>query len=341
MTEDKRLWDSCQEKLEKQVLELQNELNEARVLSQGREELCSELRQAKTDLEEKVLKLEGDLNEELGSELMKEKNEMQNKVTECNDETEELKAKLAERGFLWDSSKTELEATVAGLQNELKETRLLSLKHEEACIQLRHEKTKLEDELKDLDDTNEELHAKMTENGCLWDTCKANLEGTVIKLRKKLNETKILAHNNQVLYNEISREKSEMETNFHQSINEAKQLKDKIAEEGHLWDISKREFEVTFAKLQNELNEARMLSQKHEDLWSQSEQEKTELENNFNQSINEIQQLKEKLAEDRHKWYSYKREFEITFAKLQNELNEARMLSQKSCVMCSEKKTIR
>ncbi|XP_057842816.2 uncharacterized protein LOC131052217 [Cryptomeria japonica] len=338
ITEDKLLWDSCQEKLEKQVSELQNELNEARVFSQGREELCSELRRAKTDLEEKVLQLEGDLNEarilikkheELLSELMKEKNEMQNKVTECNDETEELKAKLAERGFLWDSSKTELEATVAGLQNELKETRLLSLKHEEACIQLRHEKTKLEDELKDLDDTNEELHAKMTENGWLWDTCKANLEGTVIKLQKKLNETKILAHNNQVLYNEISREKSEMETNFHQSINEAKQLKDKIAEEGHLWDISKREFEVTFAKLQNELNEARMLSQKHEDSWSQSEQEKTELENNFNQSINEIQQLKEKLAEDRHKWDSYKREFEITIAKLQNELNEARMLSQK------------
>ncbi|XP_057831895.1 uncharacterized protein LOC131042602 [Cryptomeria japonica] len=194
-------------------------------------------------------------------------------------------------GCLWESSKTELEATVAGLQNELNETRVLSLKHEEACIQVRNEKVKLE-ELKELNNRNEELRAKMTENGCLWNTCKANLEGTIVKLHKKLNETKILVHNNQALYNEISREKAELEDDFNQFINDTKLSKEKLAEDRHTWDNCKGEFEVAIEKLQNDLNEARMPSQKYEVLWSQSGEEKNELEKTVLGLQNELDETK-------------------------------------------------
>lgn len=44
MSEDKRSWASCKEKLENQVSELQNELNEAKVSSERHEQLCSKLR---------------------------------------------------------------------------------------------------------------------------------------------------------------------------------------------------------------------------------------------------------------------------------------------------------
>ncbi|XP_057845519.2 uncharacterized protein LOC131054934 [Cryptomeria japonica] len=359
MSEDKRSWDSCKEKLENQVSELQNELNEAKVFSQGHEQLCK-----------------------LRSELLKENNQLESKVREYSDGTEELKAKLSETGCLWESSKTELEATVTGLQNELNETKVLSLKDEEACIQLRHEKIKLEGELREMNNRNEELHEKMTEKGYIWDTCKVNLEGMIVKLQKKLNETKILAHHNQVLCNEISREKAELENNLNRSINETQQLKEKLAEDRHMWDASKGEFEVTIAKLQNDLNEARILSQKLADaqyekktliqeyraLWAHLRDEKYELEdklrecndrnkelhaqmreycrlwearkakfedsiaglqNNFNQSINETKQLKEKLA-------TCTGEFQVTIAKLQNELNEATMLSHKHEDWCSQ-----
>ncbi|XP_059067090.1 uncharacterized protein LOC131858111 [Cryptomeria japonica] len=132
----------------------------------------------------------------------------------------------------------------------------------------------------------------MTEKGYLWDTCKVNLEGTIVKMQNKLNETKILAHHNQVLCNEISREKAELEYNLNQSINETQQLKEKFAEDRHMWDASKGEFEVTIAKLQNDLNEARMLSQKYEDLWSQSGQEKNELEKTLRRLQNEVDETK-------------------------------------------------
>ncbi|XP_057831896.1 uncharacterized protein LOC131042603 [Cryptomeria japonica] len=164
----------------------------------------------------------------------------------------------------------------------------------------------------------------MTENGCLWNTCKANLEGTIVKLQKKLNETKILAHDNQA---KIRREKAELEDNFNQSINDTKLLKEKLAEDRHAWDTylwsqlgqEKNELEKTLKGLQNELDEIKILRIKDQELCNVLREENNRLGNKLKQSNDRIGKLNTKFKEAELLWVRNKDHLESRLADVQYE----------------------
>ncbi|XP_059067415.1 uncharacterized protein LOC131858250 [Cryptomeria japonica] len=232
---------------------------------------------------------------------------------------------MTEHRCLWESSKAELEGTVAGLENELNETRL---KHDEYCIHLRHEKEHLEEKLKGYDYKNNE-----SENSSFWITCKADLEETIAELQNELNESRILCQKNQVSCNVISKENIELENKLKESVNEAKELKEKMAEDGYLWEICQGELENKVAISENDVKEAIMLSQKHEKLWSQSKQEKNEFENRVKQCNHMIEELEGKMNEDRSLWDACKTDMQGEIVKLQDRLdfavNESNVLEQR------------
>ncbi|XP_057843662.2 uncharacterized protein LOC131053078 [Cryptomeria japonica] len=229
MTQDKQLWDSCKTTLEDMVLGLQNELNATRVLSQGYEELCIKLGQEKKDLE--------------------------NKVKEFNGINKKLQNKIIEDGVLFDACKVELKGRVAELQDELDKTRNLWRKHENLSTELRQENIELANKLKHSYDETEELKEKLTEDCCLWNLSKTELEGTVAELQNELNETR-LKHEEFCI--QLTDEKKHLEEKLKEFDNETKELKGKMTQDRGLWDSSKAEWEHTVAGLQNELNATRL-----------------------------------------------------------------------------------
>ncbi|GLJ23415.1 hypothetical protein SUGI_0443160 [Cryptomeria japonica] len=368
-------FDACKVELKGRVAELQDELNETRKLCQENENLSTELRQKNTELGNKlkesndeskelkekltedgclwslckaelegtVARLQNELNEirlkyeEFCIQLRDERKLLEEKLEEFDDETKELKTAMTEDRCLWDSSKAELESTIAELQNELNETRL---KHDAYYIHLRDEKEHLQEKLKGYEYKNKELHVNMIENASVWNTCKANLEKTIAELQNELNESRILSQKNQVSCNEISKEKNELENKLIESINETKELKENMAEDGCLWEICKEEFEDKVAKSENEVEEARMLGKTHEKLWSQSREENNEFENKVKQCNDMIEELQGKMNEDRSLWDTCKADMQGEIVKLQDELdsavNEREVLKQRYEELCAK-----
>ncbi|KAH9331602.1 hypothetical protein KI387_003710 [Taxus chinensis] len=370
MAEDSCLLDTCKASMEGKVAEMQNEFNEIRILSQKHEQLCTELKNEKIELESKLkeyndeskklkekmakdghlwdvckAKLEGTVagfqtelkeHEELCTQLKQEKVELESKLQEYNEETIELKHKMGEDGLLWDSHKASLEGSIAGLQNKLNDSRMLREEHEELCAQLKQEKVGLENKLKEYNEEIEKLKVKITEDGCFWDFCKANLEGEVAGLKNELIELRMLSERNEALCMQLRQEKIELENKVKEDNDVTKKLQAKMTEDGCLWDNCKANLEGTVAKLENELNETRMLSQKHKELCTQLTQEKVEIETKMKKCYDGIKILLSKSNEKERFWDACKGKLEGTVEVLKNELNEKVKFIQEHEHLCTQ-----
>ncbi|KAH9296881.1 hypothetical protein KI387_028563 [Taxus chinensis] len=336
MDEDGLFLDDCKGNLQLKVAELQEELNEIRIISQNRKQLCTELSQ--------------------------ENKELENKLQEYNDETKKLKEKMIEDGCLWDSCKK-------NLQNKLNEMGMLWKEHEKLCTTLKEEKNVLENKLQEYDDETKELKKKMLQDGCMWNSCKAKLEDTVTFLQNELVETQMLRKELEELCTQLKQEKVELENKLIEYSEEIHELKEQMTEDVCLWDSCKEILQGRVATLENQLIETRMLNQRYEEWCIRVREEKIDMENNLRNELKETRllslrdkelcaQLRQEKAEDENKlekctdgnkkllakktedenlWdTACKVNFESAVAGLQDESNKKTNLCQENEELCTQ-----
>ncbi|GLJ42909.1 hypothetical protein SUGI_0889810 [Cryptomeria japonica] len=195
MTEHRCLWESSKAELEGTVAGLENELNETRL---KHDEYCIHLGHEKEHLEE-------------NSKGYEYKNE-------------ELHLKMTENPSFWNTFKADLEETIAELQNELNESRILCQKNQVSCNVISKENIELENKLKESINETKELKEKIAED----------MQSKIVKLQDKVdfavNERNVLEQK----YEELEYKLKELN-----DIN--KELQNKIIEDGFLFNACKVE----------------------------------------------------------------------------------------------------
>ncbi|GLJ48161.1 hypothetical protein SUGI_1016960 [Cryptomeria japonica] len=104
------MWDASKGKFEVTIPKLQNDLNEARMLSQKYEDLWSQSGKEKNELEKTLRQLQNEVDEtkilrvkdqEQCNVLREENNRLGHKLKQCNDSIAKLNTKIKEEELLW------------------------------------------------------------------------------------------------------------------------------------------------------------------------------------------------------------------------------------------------